>query len=337
MYKTIRPWLFRLNPEFVHALTLQMLRFSGKIQPLNEILRKYFFTSDEPVNAFGLSFKNPIGLAAGYDKDGIAWRGLKSLGFSHIEIGTVTLEPQSGNPKPRLFRLPEDQALVNRLGFPSRGSEFVLRQLTDTPPDDLIIGVNIGKNKETPLEEASSEYTQLLRLFTPTCDYIVINVSSPNTIGLRRLQARDALDDLLKSVEIERSRFKKRKPVLVKLSPDMTEAELADSLEVITENKIDGVIAANTTVSRPDLKSMKAIEAGGLSGIPLWSMSVKMVEKIYYYTGGEMPIIGVGGVSEPSSARAMLDAGAVLVQIYTALVYEGPGLVKSLLRGLKST
>lgn len=334
MYKGIRPLLFKLDPEIVHQLTLNLMRFAGAIRPVNEILRSIFNIPDKRVEAFGLRFKNQLGLAAGYDKDALGYKALASLGFGHIEIGTVTLRAQEGNPRPRVFRLIEDKALINRLGFPSRGSEFVLKRLQGYRPRDLVIGVNIGKNRDTPLEEASVEYKNLLRIFSPVADYIVVNVSSPNTIGLRRLQARNSLDLLLRALKTEREKMHSRKPVLVKLAPDLTDGELADALEVLIENRMDGVIATNTTISRKGLKTSSAHEAGGLSGSPLYAKSINMVGKIYYLTGGELPIIGVGGITESAMAQKMLDAGAVLVQIYTGLVYEGPGFAKSILKGL---
>jgi dihydroorotate dehydrogenase len=334
MYSIFRPLLFKLDPEKIHHFTLFLMQFAGAVPPVNGILRKIFSTPGMRVDAFGLSFKNQLGLAAGYDKDALGLRGLASLGFGHIEIGTVTMKAQSGNPKPRIYRLLEDQALINRLGFPSRGAEYVLQRLKKYRQLDTVIGVNIGKNWDTPLEEAPEEYVKLLKLFSPIADYIVINVSSPNTIDLRRLQARKALDDLLSSVAAERSLLPSRKPVLVKLAPDLTETELTDSLEIIIKNKIDGVIATNTTIARYGLHSTRAVESGGLSGAPLHAMSVDMVRKIHQITDGELPIIGVGGVLNGSSTQRMLDAGAELVQIYTGLVYEGPFLVKRILKEL---
>lgn len=334
MYRSIRPLLFSLDPELVHQLTLNLLRFAGAVRPVNEILCSIFKVPDKHVEAFGVRFKNQVGLAAGFDKNALGWEGLASLGFGHIEIGTVTLKAQEGNPKPRVFRLTEDEALINRLGFPGRGSEFVLKQLEGFHPEDLVIGVNIGKNKDTPLEEASAEYEKLLRIFSPVADYIVVNVSSPNTIGLRRLQARNFLDLLLRALEIEREKMKLRRPVLVKLAPDLTDDELADALEAIINNRIDGVIATNTTISRNGLTSSIAHEDGGLSGSPLYIRSLNMVGKIYHLTDGELPIIGVGGITNSERAQEMLEAGAILVQIYTGLVYQGPGIVKSILRGL---
>jgi len=285
-----------------------------------------------------LNFSNPIGLAAGYDKDGLGWRGLATLGFGHIEIGTVTPQPQAGNPRPRIFRLVEDQALINRMGFPTQGEQFVARQLMKPRPNNLVLGVNIGKNKDTPLEGADQDYLQLLQTFAPLADYLAINVSSPNTVGLRRLQERQALDRLLSQLWAERealpSSLHHRPPLLVKLAPDLSEAELAEALDVILANRMDGVIATNTSLSRQGLRSPLRSEIGGLSGKPLFSLCLDRVKMIYKFTGGKIPIIGVGGIFDANGVQQMLDAGATLVQIYTGLVYKGPGLVKKILADL---
>lgn len=335
MYPLLRPLLFRLDPEFAHALTIQLLRLAGASPGVAGLIRAWLRVPSRPVEAFGLEFANPLGLAAGYDKDGLAWRGLAALGFGHVEIGTVTPEPQGGNPRPRLFRLPEHEALINRLGFPGRGAQFVARRLAQPRPPGIILGANLGKNADTPLEHAVEDYLDLLRVFAPLSDYLVINVSSPNTVGLRRLQARQALQHLLSELDRERShqdqRLGRRVPMLVKLSPDLADHELEDALAVILDNHIDGVIATNTTISRENLSSPDANEPGGISGRPLRSRSTAMVRKIACLTGGKLPIIGVGGVMNAEDVREKLDAGAVLVQIYTGLVYQGPGLVKRIL------
>jgi dihydroorotate dehydrogenase len=286
-----------------------------------------------------LSFKNPMGLAAGYDKDGLGWRGLACLGFGHIEIGTVTLRAQPGNPKPRVFRLPEEQALINRMGFPGVGAEAVARRLTAKRTHNLVLGVNIGKNKDTPLEKADQDYIGLMKIFYPLVDYLAVNVSSPNTVGLRRLQVRDALDDLLRSLAEERviqaRTSGKMVPILVKLAPDLTDGELDDALAAIWGNGMDGVIATNTTLSREGIRSPLAKETGGLSGAPLAQRSRAMVEKITQRTAGQLPVIGVGGIMTPLDAQAMFDAGATLVQVYTGLVYAGPRLVNNILKEIQ--
>jgi dihydroorotate dehydrogenase len=338
MYRKLRPLLFRLDPELAHSLTLNLLRLAGVTPGLRRIIQEAYRAPDKPVEIFGLRFKNPIGLAAGYDKDGLGWRGLALLGFSHIEIGTVTLLPQPGNPRPRMFRLVEDEALINRLGFPGRGSDYVESKIAGTRPDDLILGVNLGKNAETPLESAIDDYLGLFKRFAYLADYLVINVSSPNTLGLRRLQARRELDNLLnelvKARQAGEGEIDKRIPILVKLSPDLSNSELEDALDIIIELGVDGVVATNTTVHKEGLKSNNSSQTGGLSGKPLSTRSTQVIQKIHDYTAGELPVIGVGGVMNGSDAQAKLEAGAKLVQIYTGLVYAGPGLVKDMLEAL---
>jgi dihydroorotate dehydrogenase len=340
IFPLFRTLLFNLDPEYAHKLTLNIVRLAGEIRPVNALLRAFYNAPHHPVEAFGISFVNPIGLAAGYDKDGLGWRGLASLGFSHIEIGTVTPKPQTGNPRPRLFRLPEEQALINRLGFPGKGSDFVLQQISRSRPKNLVVGVNIGKNKDTPLETAAEDYLYLLRLFANHADYLTINISSPNTVGLRQLQERQALDQLLKQFDEERKLIRQQAsrkiPILVKLSPDLTDNQLNDALETILANHMDGIIATNTTIWRAEVKSAKSHEDGGLSGTPLFERSLMIVEKIKKFTGGKIPVIGVGGISDKTSVQRMMDAGAVLVQIYTGLVYQGPGLVKRILCELRA-
>jgi dihydroorotate dehydrogenase len=334
-YQFFRPLLFRLNPENVHKLSIYLMYMAGEIRPINGWIGRIFAVPFLPVQEFGLNFPNPIGLAAGYDKDGLGWRGLACLGFGHIEVGTVTPEPQAGNPKPRLFRLPEEEGLINRMGFPGRGAEFVLRQISRPRPRNLILGVNIGKNKDTPLETSADDYLKLMNIFAPLVDYLAINVSSPNTIGLRQLQERQALDRLLNQIDAAREQLIQgglgRVPLLVKLAPDLDDEQLDDALDVIQLNHMDGVIATNTTISREGVNSKLAIETGGLSGKPLFKQSLALVDKIYKRTGGRLPIVGAGGIFDANSVHQMMDAGAKLVQIYTGLVYQGPGIVKSIL------
>lgn len=338
MYPYLRSLLFHIDAETVHNLTLNFVRLVYAIPRLRSALRSYYHATQMPVEAFGLRFTNPVGLAAGYDKDGIAWRGLSLLGFSHIELGTVTPNAQPGNPRPRIFRLPEYSALINRMGFPSRGADYLEHKLTTDRPSDVVIGVNIGVNKDTPLESALEDYVVLLRRFAPIADYLVINISSPNTLGLRRLQARQALSELLGGLAIARHDeirvIGKQLPMLVKLSPDLTDNELSDALDVMIGNGIDGVVATNSSINREGVQSAMATDGGGLSGKPLSSRSTEMVRKISKLTSGNLPIVAVGGVMQPSDAKAKLDAGAVLVQVYTGLVYSGPGLVKNILTEL---
>lgn len=337
-YRFFRYLLFKLDPEFAHRLTLGLMQFAGSFRPLGQLLRLLYAAPQHPVQAFGLQFSNLLGLAAGYDKDGLGWSGLACLGFGHIEVGTVTPLPQAGNPRPRLFRLTADHALVNRLGFPGQGADFALRQISRPRPKNLVLGVNIGKNKATPLDRAVEDYVHLLRLFYAQAHYLAVNVSSPNTLGLRQLQGRQQLDRLLSTLSAERERLIKaglaHVPILVKLAPDLSDAELDDALDVILVNHMDGVIATNTTLSREGLSSPLAQEAGGLSGRPLLPKSLAMLHKIHQRTAGKLPMIGVGGVENYTGVQKMLDAGALLVQLYTGLVYQGPGLVSQLLREL---
>jgi dihydroorotate dehydrogenase len=340
-YPFFRSLLFRLEPEKAHALTLRLIQLAGSTAPLRAVIARQFTVQSKPLQAFGLTFNNPVGLAGGYDKDGLGWRGLACLGFGHVEVGTVTPLAQGGNPKPRVFRLVEDQALINRMGFPGRGAEFVARQLVKPRPPGFILGVNLGKNKDTPLEEAEKDYLKLMQQFAGLGDYLAINVSSPNTVGLRRLQARDALESLLAALMKERSKLlmsqKTRKPIplLVKLAPDLSSEELDDALGAILDHRMDGVIATNTTIQRRGLNSTLVTEAGGLSGAPLFTQSLAVVSEISRRIQGRLPIIGVGGIASATGARAMLDAGAALVQVYTGLIYQGPGLVKQILSGLQ--
>lgn len=343
MYKRFRSLLFLLPPETAHHLTLGLMRVGG-IQPVNDLLRMLYANPEKPVEAFGLRFKNPVGLAAGYDKDGIAVRGLAALGFGHIEIGTVTPRPQAGNPKPRIFRLVEDEAIINRMGFPGKGMHSVARSLSRSYPaglprrqrtaasNDMVVGVNLGKNKDTPLEEAARDYISLMETFSSLADYLTINVSSPNTIGLRRLQGREMLENLLGEIAIARRTSHMARPILVKLAPDLDEDELADAIGVILDCGMDGIIATNTTLAREGLRSAHRAESGGLSGSPLRIRSEAMLEKIVRLLAGKVPVISVGGIMAPEDAKRRLDMGAALVQVYTGLVYRGPGLIKETIR-----
>ncbi len=338
LYPFFRSLLFRLPPEQAHSLTLRLMRLSGQVRLLGGIVRSLYPVVDQTVQVFGLNFKNPVGLAAGYDKDGIAWRGLTCLGFGHIEIGTVTLKAQPGNPRPRLFRLVEDRAIINRMGFSGSGSAFVAEQLSGKRPPGVVLGVNLGKNKATPLENAAEDYLALIELFAPLTDYLAINISSPNTVGLRRLQERRAMKALLETISQKRQSqeeaLRRRVPVLVKLAPDLSDEELDDALDVLLETCMDGVIATNTTLQRNGLRSALSAESGGLSGFPLAESSTVMIRKIYERTAGKLPIVGVGGIMDGDGAKQKLDAGASLVQLYTGLVYSGPGLVGSICKSL---
>ncbi len=344
MYPFLRSLLFRLPPEVAHGFTLQLLRLVGALPPLRAVVQRGLGTHNlptVPVRAFGLTFPNPVGLAAGYDKDALAWRGLAVLGFGHIEVGTVTPRPQPGNPRPRLFRLPEHQALINRLGFPGRGAAFVARRLRGPRPPGLIVGVNLGKNKATPNERAVEDYLTLVRLFAPLADYLAVNVSSPNTEGLRRLQARAALEGLLRPLmgalqepQGPAPALKSRPPLLVKLAPDLDDAALDEALDVLLQVGVDGVIATNTTVRREGLPPPWHREPGGLSGAPLRQRSTALIRTIHRRTAGRLPIVGVGGILCPEDALEKLEAGATLVQVFTGLVYYGPTLPRDIVRAV---
>ena len=335
MYRFIRPLLFQLDPEDAHRFTLWLLNQVGQMRFPLKILENMYSAPNHPVEIFGLTFKNPIGLAAGYDKDGMAVPGLSALGFGHIEIGTITPQPQEGNPKPRIFRLIEDQAVINRMGFPGNGADFTVRQLSGKhKSSSTILGVNLGKNKDTPLERSAEDYIDLMRKFAPLANYLTINISSPNTVGLRRLQGRQMLKDLLDAISIERKNLPGKIPMLVKLAPDLEDEELEDALDVILDTDMDGIVATNTTLARPSLRSGSAAETGGLSGSPLRKISLKMLEKIIKKVDGRIPVVSSGGVMTPADARQRLEAGAALVQIYTGLVYQGPGLVRNILKSL---
>jgi len=356
LYPAFRSLLFKLEPEEAHNLTLQLVRLAGFLPPIREALKLIFSAPARPVEAFGLKFRNPVGLAAGYDKDGIAIRGLAALGFGHIEIGTVTSRPQPGNPQPRVFRLVEDEAVINRMGFPSRGSEFVQIQLNPSlagglweaisgmpllkkrkkkiKPWGAILGVNLGKNKDVPNDQAVYDYLALLQNFAPMADYLTINVSSPNTVGLRSLQGRDALQGLLTHLNAQRRleeiSLEKRLPLLVKLAPDLSAQELEEAVGVTLDTGMDGLVVCNTTLGREGLTSSQRDETGGMSGKPLTKLSDALLEQVVRQVAGRIPVVGVGGIMNAADARRKLDLGASLVQVYTGLIYAGPGLVKEI-------
>jgi len=339
-YRLLRPLLFRLDPEQIHGWTLRALRLAGGSAVGRRWLRKAFDAQQEfRVEAFGLSFRNPLGLAAGFDKEAEAVRELACLGFGHIEVGTVTPLPQPGNPRPRVFRLIEDEALVNRMGFPSTGAESMRKRLRQLPAQrDFVIGVNLGKARSTPLEESARDYVALLRELYLYGDYFAINVSSPNTPGLRQLQSRPSLEALLASLQRERADLARRsgvaRPLLVKLAPDLTWEELDEALAALQAYEVAGVIATNTTLERRRLHSSRAAEQGGLSGKPLLERSTAVVDYIYRHTQGRLPIVAAGGVMSAQDALEKLQAGACLVQFFTGLVYQGPGLARRILNGL---
>jgi dihydroorotate dehydrogenase len=339
-YSAVRRLLFRLDPERAHHLTLGLLRLAGWFPPSRAWLQSAFGKNGPglAMQAMGLPFPNPLGLAAGYDKDGLALAGLACLGFGHIELGAVTLQPQRGQRRPRIFRLEADQALINQMGFPNRGVEALVGRLRRAAPSVVRLGINLGKGAETPLERADEDYARLLAAVYDVVDYVTLNLSSPNTPGLRQLQSGVYLERLLDKVTRARHRLTvergRRVPLAVKLSPDLDPADLETAVDAAVAFGLDGILAVNTTRARAGLASPKAAEAGGLSGRPLWPGSLHIVERIRSKAGGAISVIGIGGIDSPERARQMLDSGADLVQLYTGLVYNGPSLPGSILRSL---
>lgn len=336
------PLLTRLDAERAHDRTLAALQLAQETRLGRLMLQRLAGkVPTRPLTLFGLSFPHILGLAAGFDKDARVARGLGLLGFGHIEVGTLTPRPQPGNPKPRIFRLREDQALINRMGFPNSGVVQAVARLhrLASLKERPIIGVSLGKQKETPLTEAALDYLQVMRAVYRYADYLAVNISSPNTPGLRELQGSDYLDQLLHTLRVENEVLARRynvgqRPLLVKIAPDLTHNELDTLLESITRQQIAGIIATNTTLSREGLHSTAQKESGGLSGQPLAQRSTDLIQHIARQTNGRLPIIGVGGVQTAADAQAKLDAGASLIQLYTGLVYEGPSLPGRLLREL---
>src|SRR3989344_616355 len=337
IYKLLRPILFAIQPETMHNT---MASVGKALSPIAKVL-SLPFAFEDPVletEVFGVRFHNPVGLAPGYDKSGKFARFMAALGFGFIEVGTITPQPQPGNPKPRLFRLDSDEAIINRMGFNSVGADVVAGNLKKLAKRDFVVGVNLGKNKETPNEEALRDYSAVFRRLADFADYVVINVSSPNTPGLRELQDKEPLTKLLKEIQILNFGLPKRKPVLLKIAPDLTDGQLDDIASIVLETKIDGVIAANTTISRDGLKTSSArlqeIGAGGVSGRPIRTRVTEMIAYLYKKLEGRVPIIGVGGIFSAQDAYEKIKAGASLIQVYTGMVYEGPMLIKNVKKGL---
>ncbi|THV30749.1 quinone-dependent dihydroorotate dehydrogenase [Glycomyces paridis] len=339
-----RPVLFRIargDAERAHESTLRWLvRLSEQRQVRNALIKVN--RPSAPVTVFGVPFPNPVGLAAGMDKNGIAVGAWPALGFGFAEIGTVTAQPQPGNPKPRMFRMPRSQGIVNRMGFNNDGAQALAARLSAAPAVDCPLGISIGKSKAVPLDGAIEDYLQSMRFLYPFADYFAINVSSPNTPGLRQLQDASSLRDLLGALRVEGERLaagRAQRPVLVKIAPDLTESAMSQLLEVCLEAGVAGVIATNTTLGRDGVDPSEdavAAEPGGMSGRPLTAVSREIVRFVHRETGGRLPIIGSGGVMTPDDAQAMFDAGASLVQIYSGLVYNGPGLVRGSVRRFKN-
>jgi dihydroorotate dehydrogenase len=333
MYKLFRPILFLFNPEFIHHISFKAIKI-GAIVPLKMWTWRLLFKVSHPKlvrEVFGIKFENPVGLAAGFDKDAKLFDELASFGFGFVEIGTVTPLPQEGNPKPRLFRLKEDNALINRMGFNNEGIEAVVARLR-RKKSNIIIGGNIGKNKVTPNENAVADYEICFEKLFPYVDYFAVNVSSPNTPGLRDLQEKEPLTALLNSLQKINNQKEKRKPILLKIAPDLTNEQLDDIIAIVANTKIDGVVATNTTIGRKGLKTNKtkveAIGNGGLSGKPLKARSIEVIKYLADKSNKAFPIIGVGGIHSAEDALEKLDAGATLVQVYTGFIYEGSALIK---------
>lgn len=342
MYKSIiRPILFKMDAERAHHFTFNSLKFLHGIPGVQGIAKALFTHKDTSLEreVFGIKFPNPVGLAAGFDKDAKLFGPLSAYGFGFIEIGTLTPVGQPGNPQPRLFRLPEDRALINRMGFNNEGVGAAVQRLKQRKPG-LVIGGNIGKNKVTPNENATEDYIKCFEELFDHVDYFVVNVSSPNTPNLRELQDKEPLTRLLNTLEERNAGKDKRKPILLKIAPDVTDGQLEDIVQIVKDSGIDGVIATNTTIDRSDLKTDKSrveeIGAGGLSGAPVRDKSTSVIRKLNDLSNGSFPIIAVGGIYTAKDAKEKLDAGASLVQVYTGFIYEGPGMVKRILKGLVS-
>lgn len=331
MYKIAKEVLFRLDAETAHDLTMNCLGIANRSGLLSVITKPKIYN---PVEILGLQFPNRVGLAAGMDKNGECISAFSSIGFGFVEVGTVTPRPQSGNAKPRIFRLPKDRAVINRLGFNNKGVDFLVERIKNRNHDG-VLGVNIGKNFDTPLENATEDYKICFSKAAPFADYITVNVSSPNTLGLRSLQAVDQLKDICESLLELNEKESICKPILVKLSPDLSHEELVQTVGYLKISGVSGVIATNTTIDRSGLVgACAAEEKGGLSGEPLFEKSLSVVRNIREILGEDFPIIGVGGIHSSESAKMMVQAGANLVQVYTALIYRGPSLVSDIAQSL---
>ncbi len=329
-YSLIRPLLFSLSPESAHHLSLQALKWSMH-GPIAQFMRRQ--VEQKPVNVMGIDFPNPVGLAAGLDKNGDYINALASLGFGFIEIGTITPRPQAGNPKPRLFRIRESEAIINRMGFNNKGIDYLVRQVEQTQFAG-ILGINIGKNKDTPAEQSVDDYLHCLQKAYAYASYITVNISSPNTPGLRDLQQEAALAALLNTLldarESLQTQHSKYVPLVLKVAPDLDEAHIDSIANTLLNHRIDGLIISNTTLSRPTLEhNTLAAEQGGLSGKPLMPLSTKVLSAMQQRLNGSIPLIGVGGISSASDAKTKFAAGASLVQLYSGLIYQGPALIKA--------
>ena len=332
--KIILPILFLFDPEKVHNFTFLFFKISLNLPFVGFIIRKIYSVENKKLHKkiFGLKFNNPVGLAAGFDKNAKLYNELNCFGFGFIEIGTVTPEPQKGNPKKRLFRLVDDKGIINRMGFNNDGMCKITTRLKKNK--NVLIGGNIGKNKSTPNNQAVSDYLLCFNYLHDFVDYFVVNVSSPNTPNLRELQNKEPLIDILKSLKDENIKKQKPKPILLKISPDLSKNNLSDIVDIVLSLKIDGIIATNTTIQRNSLKSKNMNESGGLSGKPISERSNEVIRYISEKSKGSIPIIGVGGIHSAQDAIDKINAGADLVQIYTGFIYEGPSLVRSINKAL---
>jgi len=341
MYRLIKPIFFKFDPEKVHHFVVKRLNWFHDHFPLGKtILRSSFDVHIKGLEreVFGIRFKNPVGLAAGFDKNGEYIEALSHLGFGFIEVGTVTPLPQPGNDLPRMFRLTEDSAIINRMGFNNKGVDILAERLRALKVKDasIVIGGNIGKNKNTPNEEATSDYVKCFDRLFDVVDYFVVNVSSPNTPGLRALQEKGPLTELLNTLQQRNNKNNISRPILLKIAPDLTNEQLDDIIDIVKETGIAGVIATNTTISREGLYTSAELanETGGLSGKPLTLRSTEVIRYLADQSGRAFPIIGVGGIHSAQDAKDKLEAGASLVQLYTGFIYEGPGLIKRICKAL---
>ncbi len=336
MYKLlVRPILFSFDPEKIHYFTFSVIKLLCKIPGFSLLFRSLYSVNDKRLerNLFGLTFKNPVGLAAGFDKNAVLYNELANFGFGFIEIGTVTPKAQVGNPKKRLFRLKEDQGIINRMGFNNEGLEAAIQQLKKNK-GKLIIGGNIGKNTATKPEDYTDDYNTCFKALHPYVDYFVLNVSCPNVGSHAKLTDKDYLIELITSVQSINNTFSKQKPILLKIAPDLNTIQLDEIIELVDQTKIDGVIASNTSVSRDNLKSDNKSEMGGLSGKPITDKSTEVISYLSEKSNKAFPIIGVGGIHTSQDALDKINAGADLVQIYTGFIYEGPKLIKRINKGL---
>lgn len=337
MYKLIRTILFSFSAETAHKITMRLIVILRYI-PFGRNIVRWMFSYNHPTlerEVFGMKFKNPVGFAAGFDKNGDYYNDMANFGFSFLEIGSVTPQAQPGNPKPRLFRLIEDEAIINRMGINNNGVKYTLKQLQKEKPK-LIVGGNIAKGANTPNEDAGKDYERSFSLLYDYVDYFVVNVSCPNVKDLTKLQNSESISDIIDRLLTLRRYFDEYRPILLKVSPDIDRGQLDEILDLMMRSGLDGIVASNTTISRDGLKSdsskVRVCGNGGLSGAPLFEKSLALVKYIHEKTNGTLPIIGVGGIMTPSQAKQMLDGGASLIQLYTGYIYNGPGLVKQILK-----